>query len=664
MSGYSDTAGLASAVRRTPRLQPHQQSQQQPTWGNIDALSSTSAGKQHSHAATTATTATSHDSNNHSSNDDNNDDTTPFLVEKAHLGGCWRKANCAKHRKALLAKNCFRPTLFAVAALSILSILVFPVPDRFDHQELTFSCPRTSHIDIEHDAALRSANASSLLLLSELSSLVMPATATALPTPSVSVDASSRLATAKVSKKSPRGHLHDDDGDDDDDEDDDEGEWRGGSSRRRLYHVLGEWVSSLFESTEDTSGGSSAADASPSSPPRPSSCSACQPEATVPPAAILPPWVGLLSQQPVTFDEYRHALANLELVRFNVTAENQEAVSKYFNDTLQDLRIPPGSVVTAIPHARYRTCGSQAFVPALGLRPEDLGHCPTRFVLHGQETPPIYIYSAGHLRTISATSPYQQAYLSKAGVPYVLFMHTWSQPKHNDKTWHTKNNPRPDDELDPEEQGGLNASDWHGIHKLAKLHRPYLQNAFIMMEDYLEVRDQSRRLRFPNIPNHYQDGVNADLVAVQHYTYFMVHSLAKATILATTGLEMHPAATIVRLRPDITMQEVQLGCFQRALLQDPLVFYGSCNDPGKAWRSKKVSDIYFVTSRLVMDKLTTFDAVRYLEDHSDDFGYPEEILRELLDMLGVKLVWWREADFFLWRNKHESDKRPYRCERF
>ncbi|KJE98130.1 hypothetical protein CAOG_008144 [Capsaspora owczarzaki ATCC 30864] len=255
------------------------------------------------------------------------------------------------------------------------------------------------------------------------------------------------------------------------------------------------------------------------------------------------------------------------------------------------------------------------------------------------KSPPIFLYLTGHLRTFVQTAPELQRFVDSLERPYVIVQHTWSTTDHGDGVWWR--NPNPDRAKQSSEEA------------LAHLNYPFMQHAVIMIEDG-DLAKSSGRLS--TLPVFFPNQNNPVVLPSYYYSLQATHLLARDLVRRISGgVAMPQNAFILHSRPDVVIQSFEsarLATIAKSIVDNPYSFFGSCHHDEGKWRSEAISDILYLTTRQVFDRLATVDIVDWCTSNSASYAiqsYPEVDLRLLLQFLKVRL-YWLETPFHLVRD--------------
>ncbi|KJE96964.1 hypothetical protein CAOG_07204 [Capsaspora owczarzaki ATCC 30864] len=306
--------------------------------------------------------------------------------------------------------------------------------------------------------------------------------------------------------------------------------------------------------------------------------------------------------------------------------------------------VPKIASIGTTPGARFRVQGTGKFSA-------DLPQAIAATAAANSDKPifdnTVFFYMAGHIRTLFHTGQGLQDFFASAKVPYLVFQHTWSETDHKELTW------------------------WHGAEDAAKppapysvtnpgptetflldLQLPFVKNLVTMVEDD-DVVTKSGRMK---VGRTILEGTNPRILASYFYTLRQVHALALEYVKTKTGHEMASDAIIFRLRPDLTIFPTDMEGVRTVLQRDPNTFFGTCHGQWDNWRKYLLSDLFFATTRQVLDKLAAVNIIQWLEDNAHDAEMqkvPERSFRLLLEEIGVKLMW-IDSGIILWRGPQNS----------
>ncbi|XP_004347807.2 hypothetical protein CAOG_03982 [Capsaspora owczarzaki ATCC 30864] len=246
------------------------------------------------------------------------------------------------------------------------------------------------------------------------------------------------------------------------------------------------------------------------------------------------------------------------------------------------------------------------------------------------ESPPIFLYLTGHLRTFVQTASELQRFVDSLERPYVIVQHTWSTTDHGDAAWWRG----------PDAERAKQSSE----EVLAHLEHPFMQHAVIMIEDSDAAKGSGR---MPTLPAFFPDQNNPMVLASYYYGLQATHHLALDVVSKISGGAAMPQNTlIVHSRPDIVIQPIQLTRIAELVGNNMDSFFGCCHHDTDAWRVESMSDILYLTTRQVFDRLATVDIVGWCTANSDSYAiqsYPEVDFRLLLQFLNVHLYWLESA---------------------
>ncbi|KJE94648.1 hypothetical protein CAOG_08872 [Capsaspora owczarzaki ATCC 30864] len=310
-----------------------------------------------------------------------------------------------------------------------------------------------------------------------------------------------------------------------------------------------------------------------------------------------------------------------------------------------------------VPGARYRALGSMQFsvnlIQAVTSQASGLDAGETTVDIDDVgDDKMVYFYMAGHIRTLFHTAPKLQAFFASAGVPYRVFQHTWSETDHHELTWwhHTGETPT----SAPVAYNTTHPGPTETF--LLNLQQPFVKNMVTMVEDDSVVTASGRM----HVGRTIIEGINPRILASYYYTLQYTHSLAQEYIKLAAGRDMAPNAVIFRLRPDLSIFPTDMAKVRDMIHRDPNLFFGTCHGQSDSWREFRMSDLFFATSRQVMDKIVATNIVQWLEDNADNVEIqkvPERSFRLLLEQLGVKLMW-IDSGITIWRSPSKSLELP------